>query len=225
MCKPWTRKWKTQKLEELKGQWENCQRCPALVESRGQVVMGFGNPMADLLFIGSSPGEVEDEEGKPFRGPSGEFLASIFKHLHYPRREVFMTNILACHPPENREGTSFEKTQCRERLIEEIYLIDPKIIVLVGREAMVTMLKGRESSIEMERGRMKTLFVPGKKFELRYDAIPIFHPAHILRNDRPGKDGNYAQDSDAMRTFRDVEHAIEVVKRINGVYRRHEEEF
>jgi DNA polymerase len=225
MCKPWTRKWKTQQLDALRAQWVGCKQCPALVSYRNQVVMGFGNPMADIMLIGQSPGETEDAEGKPFLGASGDFLKGIFKALHYPKREVFMSNILACRPPENREGTTDEKKACRDRLLAELYIVDPKIVILVGREAMTTMLKGRETSIEKERGRMKTLIVPGREFELRYDCIPIFHPAHILRNERPEKDGKYAEDSDAMRTFRDIEHAVRIVESINGVYARHEEEF
>lgn len=225
MCKPWTRKWKTQQLEALREEWSPCVQCPELVAHRSKVVMGFGNPMADIMLIGASPGEVEDEEGKPFRGPSGDFLRATFKALQYPMRELFLSNVLACRPPENREGATDEKKSCRSRLLEEVYIVDPKIIILVGREAMIAMLRGRETSIEKERGRMKTLTVIGKRFELRYDCIPIFHPSHILRNERPEKDGKYADDSDAMRTYRDIEQAVRIVGHINGAYRRYEEEF
>jgi uracil-DNA glycosylase family 4 len=225
MCKPWSRKWRTEQLQLLREEWAGCQRCPYLEKVRHQVVMGHGNPEADIMFIGQAPGEMEDEKGKPFVGPSGKFLDNIFQALRYPKRELFMTNIVACWPPEDREPTTDEKKFCRERLLREIYIVDPKIIVVVGRIAMQALLKGKETSIERERGKMKTVYLPGRKFQLRYDCVPIFHPSYILRNERPNKQGKYKDDSDAMRTFRDIEHVFTIVEHLNGIYSRYEESF
>ena len=110
-----------------------CTRCPALVESRSQIVNGAGPADADLLFVGEGPGEKEDEQGEPFVGRSGSVLDDALRDVGLARADVRITNCVRCRPPENRDPTTEELENCRGYLESEIAQVDPELIVTLGK--------------------------------------------------------------------------------------------
>ena len=110
-----------------------CERCPALVEGRSQIVNGAGPADADLLFVGEGPGEQEDEQGEPFVGRSGTVLDDALRDAGLARADVRITNCVRCRPPGNRDPTSQELENCRSYLESEITQVDPELIVTLGK--------------------------------------------------------------------------------------------
>ena len=149
-----------------------CTKCP-LAEKRTFVVFGEGNPDADLMFIGEGPGGDEDKQGRPFVGRAGKLLDSMMQQAGIQRRDVYITNVVKCRPPGNRDPLPEEVEACRPYLKGQIELIEPKVIVALGRFAAHS-LAGTETPILKMRGRM-FLFHDVK-------VMPTLHPAYILRN-------------------------------------------
>lgn len=150
-----------------------CHRCP-LGATRTHAVVGEGNEHADLMVIGEGPGQVEDETGRPFVGRSGELLDKILAAVNLTRdRDVFICNVVKCRPPENRDPKDSEAAACNGYLLEQIRLVDPKIILLTGKIAMRTLL-GIKDGITKVRGQWYER--DGRLY------MPIFHPAYLLRN-------------------------------------------
>lgn len=149
----------------------SCDRC-SLSQNRRQVSVGRGQPQPNLVVVGEAPGRLEDKTGQPFVGESGQFF---FKMLRAVQLEgsVYLTNAVRCRPPHNCQPTAEEIKACRPYLIDELRLIEPKIIICAGATA-VTALTGKKSSISSLRGKW-----------LDWEGIavmPIFHPAYLLRN-------------------------------------------
>src|SRR4029077_61697 len=112
-----------------------CQNC-RLAKSRTQVVYGVGNPNADLMFIGEAPGRDEDLQGQPFVGRAGQLLTDIIKAMKLTRDEVYIANVIKCRPPENRNPEQDEIDACRPYIRRQIEIIQPKVIVTLGRVAL-----------------------------------------------------------------------------------------
>ncbi|WP_435195879.1 uracil-DNA glycosylase [Natronomonas sp. EA1] len=110
-----------------------CERCPALVESRSRIVNGVGPDDADLLFVGEGPGANEDEQGEPFVGRSGSVLDEALREAGLARADVRITNCVRCRPPENRDPSKEELANCRGYLEHEIDLVDPELVVTLGK--------------------------------------------------------------------------------------------
>ena len=149
-----------------------CTRCE-LAKSRTQTVFGVGNPGADWLLIGEAPGAEEDRRGEPFVGRAGKLLDEMLKAAGQAREQVFIANILKCRPPGNRDPKSDEAAACREYLERQIELIQPRIILAVGRIAAQNLL-GSDAPVGRLRGRVHDL-----------DGIPLvvtYHPAYLLRS-------------------------------------------
>ncbi len=160
-------------LEALKQQALNCHLC-SLSKSRNSVVFGEGKPNATLMFIGNAPLEIEDREGKLFLGRGGEMLtAMIEKVLGIARQEVYLTNLLKCHPLANKEVHQSEYHTCKAYLFKEITLVEPKIIVTLGEEAY-HYLTNDFSPLKEIRGT-----VINKE---KYIIIPTYHPTFLLKN-------------------------------------------
>ncbi len=150
----------------------NCQKC-ALGKSRKHFVFGDGNEHADIMFIGEAPGADEDRTGIPFVGRAGKLLDKLLAHIQLKRSDVFIANILKCRPPNNRDPLPGEVQQCIPYLYTQIEMIQPKIIVALGRVAAQNLL-GTNSSLKQMRGRL---------WQYRgVDMIVTYHPAAILRN-------------------------------------------
>ncbi|ADQ68295.1 uracil-DNA glycosylase [Halogeometricum borinquense DSM 11551] len=110
-----------------------CERCPELVESRSQIVNGVGPDDADLVFLGEAPGANEDEQGEPFVGRSGSVLDDALRDVGLARSDVRITNCVRCRPPENRDPTKTELGNCRGYLERELELLDPDLVVTLGK--------------------------------------------------------------------------------------------
>ncbi|MCX7832205.1 MAG: uracil-DNA glycosylase [Actinobacteria bacterium] len=160
-------------LQKLKDSALNCQKCK-LHEYRTQVVFGVGNPDADLMFIGEAPGYNEDVKGEPFVGAAGKLLDKvIFEETGLTRNQIYITNVVKCRPPNNRNPEEDEIVACNPYLLKQIELIKPKVICALGNFAARTLL-GKNEGISKLRGR---IFIShGIK------VVPTFHPAAILRN-------------------------------------------
>jgi DNA polymerase len=160
-------------LQQLAQHCEVCQRC-GLAQGRTHVVVHRGNPQADILIIGEGPGEHEDRQGLPFVGKSGQLLDKILQSVDLdPETDVYISNVVKCRPPENREPTPQEAEACKGYLLEQIRLVDPKIILLTGKTALRTLLNVKDGITK----------VRGEWIERDHRFyMPIFHPAYLLRN-------------------------------------------
>ena len=150
---------------------QGCQKC-ALHATRTQTVFGVGNHRAQWMFVGEAPGADEDAQGEPFVGRAGQLLNSMLFALGLKREEVFICNVLKCRPPGNRDPQPGEVEQCEPYLIRQIELIQPKLIVALGRHAAHSLLK---TDLPLARLRGQTL---------SYQGIPLvvtYHPAYLLR--------------------------------------------
>ena len=166
-----------QNLEELANHCQQCYRC-ALGNTRTHAVVGRGNQQAPVMIIGEAPGQNEDETGLPFVGKAGQLLEKILASVGLNSdRDVYICNINKCRPPENRVPTPAEIAACRPYLLEQIRLVNPKIILLTGATA-VKGLTGDKHAITKIRGTWI-------EWEGRL-CMPIFHPAYLLRN--PARD-------------------------------------
>ena len=161
-----------------------CIKCPHLASSRTQTVFGVGNPDAEIMFIGEAPGADEDAQGEPFVGRAGQLLTRIIKAMGFARDDVYIANILKCRPNipagsfGNRAPTPLEMQTCRPYLIEQIDIIQPKLIVALGAAAVEGLLGTRGTMREL-RGRWHS-----------FNGTPLmitYHPAYLLRNQSPSE--------------------------------------
>ena len=128
-----------------------CEKC-RLARGRTQVVFGVGNPNADLMFVGEAPGRDEDVQGEPFVGRAGQLLTDIIKAMHLTRDDVYIANVVKCRPPENRNPEQDELDACRPYIRQQVEIIQPKVIVTLGRFAVQSLL-GKSYAISAVRGR------------------------------------------------------------------------
>lgn len=159
--------------EELEESIKNCEKCK-LCKTRKNIVFGSGNREANIMFIGEGPGADEDEMGMPFVGKAGKLMNKAFEGVGIDREKVYIANIVKCRPPQNRVPEKDEASACIDYLRNQVMLIKPKIIVLLGSTALKNIL-GEEYSITKVRGNFIT------KKDIIY--IPTFHPAALLRDE------------------------------------------
>ena len=155
-----------------------CEKC-RLAKTRTQVVYGVGNPNADLMFIGEAPGRDEDIQGQPFVGRAGQLLTDIIKAMKLTRDDVYIANVIKCRPPENRNPEPDELEACRPWIRRQIEIIQPKVIVTLGRFALQSLT---EKSYGITAVRGQWLDYNGIK------VMPTYHPAYLLRNPAAKKD-------------------------------------
>jgi DNA polymerase len=159
--------------EELEKSIENCEKCK-LCKTRNNIVFGEGNKEADLMFIGEGPGADEDNQGEPFVGKAGKLMDMAFTVLGIKREEVYIANIVKCRPPSNRNPEPDEEKVCINYLRNQVILVKPKIIVLLGNVALKNIL-GPENNITASRGKWI------EKRGIYY--MPTWHPAALLRDE------------------------------------------
>ncbi|MBN2028981.1 uracil-DNA glycosylase [bacterium] len=159
-------------LNELKEAIQDCQKCP-LSETRTHLVFGCGNEHANLILIGEAPGRDEDLQGEPFVGRAGQLLDKILAAIGFQRKEIYIGNILKCRPPNNRDPLPEEIALCMPHLMKQIDIIQPKIILALGRISAQTLLK---TSASLGQLRSETLDFKGIPLMVTY------HPAALLRN-------------------------------------------
>ena len=167
------------KLEALRGPVLACTKCPHLVQSRTQVVFGVGNPDAEVMFVGEAPGADEDLVGEPFVGKAGQLLTKIIEAMNFRRADVYIANILKCRPnvppgeSGNRKPTHAEMDVCKPYLLQQIEIIQPKILVALGATAVEGLLGVEKAGITKMRGTWKEFHgIP---------LMPTFHPSFLLR--------------------------------------------
>lgn len=159
--------------EELEESIKGCNKCK-LCNGRRNIVFGTGNKEADLMLIGEGPGADEDIQGIPFVGKAGQLMNKAFIGLGIKREEVYIANIVKCRPPNNRDPEKDEAMTCINYLRNQVMLVKPKVIVLLGRIALTNIL-GEEYKITASRGKLI------EKNDITY--IPTWHPAALLRDE------------------------------------------
>jgi uracil-DNA glycosylase len=151
--------------------------CP-LKDVRTKLVFGAGNANADLMFVGEAPGATEDQQGLPFVGRAGQLLNQMLEEIGLERSDVFITNVICCRPPGNRDPLPEEIDACKPYLYKKIQLIEPKVICTLGNFA-TKLLTGNPTGITKVHGRPQEREVGGRAVQL----FPLFHPAAALRTD------------------------------------------
>ncbi len=158
-------------LEQVAREIRSCTRCP-LHRERTKGVPGEGDPEARIMLIGEAPGDREDREGRPFVGRAGTLLDTLLENVGLSREEVYVTNVVKCRPPDNRDPRNKEADTCRAYLTRQINLIKPKIIGTLGNHATKAVI-GRSGISELH----------GREFVMEgYTVIPLYHPAAGLYN-------------------------------------------
>jgi uracil-DNA glycosylase len=157
-------------LEALYSDVAGCHKCP-LRQTAIQSVPGEGNPNSDIVFVGEGPGKAEDEQGKPFVGAAGKFLTTLIESIGYKREDIYIANVVKHRPPSNRDPLPDELEACTPWLDEQIKIIEPKLIVTLGRFSMSYFL-GESMTISNIHGQPK-----------RHNGqviMPMYHPAAAL---------------------------------------------
>ncbi len=165
-------------LNQVRKNLGECTRCK-LHPHRKNIVFGTGNPEAKLVFVGEGPGGDEDLQGKPFVGRAGQLLTKIINSINLTREEVYIANIIKCRPPQNRNPEPDEIKACEPFLIQQLDVIQPKIICALGTFAAQTLL---ETDERISRLRGRFISYRGSKL------IATFHPAYLLRNPQKKRD-------------------------------------
>ena len=157
----------------------DCSRCKLHTLGRRQIVFGVGNPDAGLMFVGEAPGGDEDIQGIPFVGRAGQLLTKMINAIQIERDDVYIANVIKCRPPENRNPEQDELDACRPHIRRQIEIIQPKVIVTLGRFALQSLLE-KEYAVSSVRGQW-----------LDYNGIKVmltYHPAYLLRTPAAKKD-------------------------------------
>jgi len=162
----------TDELLELHARIRACVVCPLHI-TRTQAVPGYGPVTARIMAVGEAPGETEDREGRPFVGAAGKLLTELLESVGLNRRDIYITNVLKCRPPGNRDPEQSEVEACSHFLDEQIEMLHPEVILVLGRHALARLLPGAGSITRLHGERVR-----------RGDRVyvPLYHPAAALYN-------------------------------------------
>ena len=163
-------------LEQLKADILENDICPNLRETATQLVLGDGNPAANIVFIGEAPGKAEDEQGLPFVGASGRFLNEMLEAAGLVRADVYITNIVKYRPPNNRDPLPEEKKAFWPYLMRQLEIIQPEVIITLGRHSGAAFIP--DLHISKDHGHARKV----KYHESEFLVIPLYHPAAALYN-------------------------------------------
>lgn len=167
---------KKAQLDTLKAEIIKSAVCPELAAGATQLVMGDGNPAADIVFIGEAPGRQEDEQGLPFVGASGRFLNEMLASAGMNREDVYITNIVKYRPPNNRDPEPEEKQAFWPYLMRQLEIIQPKVVITLGRHSGECFIP--DLRISRDHGHARTVTYHDYEFLV----IPLYHPAAALYN-------------------------------------------
>src|SRR5579864_7895516 len=156
-------------LKEVAAEVSICEKCD-LWKNRTKAVPGEGNPHAKVMFIGEGPGFHEDKQGRPFIGPAGQFLEELLESINLRRSDVFITNVVKCRPPNNRDPLPEEIAACNDYLDRQIAALKPRVIVTLGRFSMAKFFGSEKISAIHGRARKKDGYI----------CIAMYHPAAAL---------------------------------------------
>ncbi len=188
---------KKTELEKITGEAKQCKKC-SLWNSRKNVVFGSGGLSSGILFVGEAPGYNEDVRGVPFCGKAGEVLDILLSSISLKREDVYITNIIKCRPPNNRDPENDEVLSCRDYLEKQIEIISPSVICCLGRHALRYILE--RFSLE-QQGTISSLH--GKVLEHSQDMfnrtsiVALYHPAVAVYD--PGKLGLLKKDFQVLK--------------------------
>lgn len=174
LSQPQPNKVVTMDWDQLQQQVTNCQQC-TLSTSRTKTVFGSGNQQADWLFIGEAPGADEDRQGEPFVGRAGQLLTAMIEALGLQRDQVYIANVLKCRPPENRDPMGTEVQSCNSYLHRQIALVEPRIIIALGKFAAQSLLQSSQPVSKM-RGAVH------RHGNNNIPLVVTYHPAYLLRS-------------------------------------------
>lgn len=167
---------KQQLLDQIKADILSKNICPDLAKTAKNLVMGDGTPDAKIVFIGEAPGKNEDEQGLPFVGAAGKFLNEMLAGIGLDRQDIYITNIVKYRPPNNRDPLPEEKAAFWPYLLSQLKVIDPEIVVTLGRHSMEYFLPNQK--ISQIHGQPKRITFGEHKLVI----MPLFHPAAALYN-------------------------------------------
>ncbi len=183
----------TDSWESLQAEVSRCTRCD-LCETRKSTVFGSGNKNAGWLIVGEAPGLSEDQQGLPFVGKAGLLLTEMLRAINLAREDVFITNVVKCRPPDNREPKPLEVETCKTYLLRQHALLKPKIILALGHVAAQSLLNTQEPLVEL-RGKAHALNDT--------PVVVVYHPAHLLRS-----------LLDKRKAWEDLKFAVQTVKKL-----------
>ena len=190
---------KESQLKQLEEPLHQCTKCK-LHKGRTNLVFGAGNPQADLMFVGEGPGADEDQQGYPFVGRAGQLLTKMIENgMGIKRDDVYICNVVKCRPPKNRNPEGDEVAACEPFLLQQIEIIQPKVIVALGKFAAQTLLRC-DTPISRLRGDW-----------FNYHGIrlmPTFHPSYLLRS-----------DSDKGKAWEDLKQVMDVLGLKSSYYK------
>ena len=167
---------KQQLLDDVRAKIITDEICPELAAQATQLVMGDGDPDADIVFIGEAPGQKEDEQGLPFVGAAGKFLNEMLAEAGMERSDVYITNIVKYRPPNNRDPDPEEKRDFWPYLLRQLEIIQPKAVITLGRHSGMAFIP--DLHISRDHGNARWVQYQG----LRFLMIPLYHPAAALYN-------------------------------------------
>lgn len=171
---------KQQDLDALKRQIEKDKPCSEMAKSATQMVFGEGSASADIVFIGEAPGKQEDIQGLPFVGASGKMLNEMLESIGIKRDDVYITNIVKYRPDNNRDPLPEEKKEFWPYLIKQIKIINPKVVVTLGRHSGQAFIPDLRISVDHGKARKAKFSLKGKEENLL--VLPLYHPAAALYN-------------------------------------------
>lgn len=183
-------------FDELEKSIIGCTRCK-LCQGRTNIVFGHGNRQADVMLIGEGPGADEDREGIPFVGKAGQLMNMAFEGIGMDRNNVYIANVIKCRPPNNRNPEEEEAAACLDYLRNQVMLVKPKIIVLLGNVALKNIL-GKEYGITASRGNWM------EQKGILY--MPTWHPAALLRD-----------ENKKIEFWKDLKQVKEKIKEVEGI--------
>jgi uracil-DNA glycosylase len=188
---------KKEALDQLDQSLKDCKLC-RLCEKRKQMVFGGGNPEAQIVFVGEGPGADEDQQGIPFVGRAGQLLTDMIeKGMNIKRKDIYICNVIKCRPPGNRNPQVDEIAACEPFLIQQLDIIQPKVIVALGKFAAQTLL-------QIDTGIMR---MRGKWHEFRgIKVMPTFHPSYILHINDAQK-----QREEKIKIWNDLKMVLEEI--------------
>lgn len=174
---------KQQRLDAIRQQILDDKVTPELAEQATQLVFGEGSPEAEVVLIGEAPGKNEDLQGKPFVGASGKFLDEMLEMIGIKRHDIYITNIVKYRPPENRDPSTAEKKVFLPYLQSQLEVIQPKVVVTLGRHSMNCFLPDLQiSKVHGQPKRVKLSLKDDSNDTLGVVILPLFHPAAALYN-------------------------------------------
>ena len=198
---------KEEGLKKLDGEIKKCIGC-GLAKERTNVVPGEGSATADIMFIGEGPGKNEDEQGRPFVGVAGKFLTELIELIGLTRQDIYIANVIKCRPPDNRDPLPAEVEACWPHLEKQIFFIQPKLIVPLGRHSLARFLPSARISADHGRALRKTIKATTNEIKLSEFWVvffPCYHPAAALYN-------NNLRDV-LKKDFKKIPQVLEIIEK------------